>query len=145
MICDAPCSTMAGVTTTEGGSVADILGPLERRVMAQLWEHGAQTVGVVLEALNAEGGRVLAYTTVMTILVRLHEKGFLTREKEGRHFRYAPAADESSLPAQAGRRELSRLIERYGADSVAEFAADLGEGDLAKRLASVIRMRTSEQ
>jgi predicted transcriptional regulator len=136
---------MAGVTTVEGASVADILGPLERRVMARLWAHGAKSVGEVLEALNAEGKRPLAYTTVMTILVRLQDKGYLTREREGRHFRYAPAVDESSLPAQAGRRELSRLIERYGADSVAEFAADLGEGALAERLASMARMRTSER
>lgn len=136
---------MSGVTSVEGASVAGILGPLERRVMTQLWAHGPRTVGEVLDAFNATGDRPLAYTTVMTVLVRLHEKGYLTREKEGRHFRYAPTVDESSLPAQAGRRELSRLIERYGADSVAEFAADLGEGDLAKRLASIIRTPTSER
>lgn len=112
--------------------------------MAQLWGHGAQSVGEVLEALNAEAGRALAYTTVMTILVRLHEKGYLSREKEGRHFRYTPAFDESSLEAQVGRRELSRLIERYGADSIAEFATDLGQGDLAERLAGMARARTTE-
>lgn len=105
--------------------------------MEQLWARGEGSVGEVLEALNAETNRTLAYTTVMTILVRLHEKGYLSREKEGRHFRYTPAVDESSVPAQAGRRELSRLIARYGADSVAEFAADLGQGDLAKRLAGL--------
>lgn len=136
---------MAGVTPVEGARAADILGPLERRVMARLWAHGAKSVGEVLDEVNAEGKRALAYTTVMTILVRLHAKGYLTREKEGRYFRYAPAVDEASLPAQAGRRELSRLIERYGADTVAEFAADLGEGALAKRLAGMARIRTSEQ
>lgn len=128
---------MAGVTHVEGTTASNVLGPLELRVMAQMWAHGAHSVGEVLEALNARAGRPLAYTTVMTILVRLHEKGYLSREKEGRHFRYTPAVDESSVPAQAGRRELSRLIARYGADSVAEFAADLGEGDLAKRLADL--------
>ena len=133
---------MVGMTQVEGANA--ILGPLEQRVMAQLWGHGAQSVGEVLEALNAEGGRALAYTTVMTILVRLHEKGYLSREKVGRHFRYTSAVDESSVPAQAGRRELSRLIARYGADSVAEFAADLGEGDLAKRLAGLAGVPTTE-
>ncbi len=116
---------------------SDLLGPLEARVMAQLWAHGARSVGEVLEALSAEGGRELAYTTVMTIMVRLHDKGFLTREREGRHFRYAAIFDESSLPAQVGRRELGRLIDRYGADSVARFAADLGEGDLQERLSAL--------
>ena len=110
------------------------LGPLERRVMARLWAAGPQTVGDVLDALNGSSDRRLAYTTVMTILVRLHDKGLVTREKDGRNYRYTAAVDEGSVEAQLGRRELNRLIERYGAASVAGFAAELGEGDLADRL-----------
>lgn len=113
--------------------------------MAQLWAQGARSVGEVLEGLSAEGGRELAYTTVMTIMVRLHDKGFLTRAREGRHFRYAAAFDESSLPAQVGRRELGRLIDRYGADSVARFAADLGQGDLQERLSDLARRNRKSQ
>lgn len=114
----------------------DVLGPLERRVMAQLWAGGSQTVGTVLEALNSTSDRQLAYTTVMTILVRLFEKGYLHRTKEGRHFRYEAAVDqdEASVQAQAGRRDLLRLIDRYGAESVAGFATEIGEAGLAKRL-----------
>ena len=106
--------------------------------MAQLWAAGPQSVGEMLDALNNTGGaRPLAYSTVMTILVRLHEKGFVTRQKEGRHYRYTAAVEASAVEEHAGRRELSRLIERYGAGSVARFAADLGEGGLAGRLASL--------
>src|SRR3989304_4657196 len=57
------------------------------------------------------------------------------RQRGGRPFRYAAALDEASLRARVGRRELSELIERYGAGSVAGFATELGEGDLADRLA----------
>jgi BlaI family transcriptional regulator, penicillinase repressor len=39
----------------------------------------------------ARAGQDLAYTTVMTVLVRLHEKGVVTRRKEGSRFLYAPA------------------------------------------------------
>ena len=119
------------------GAAPAILGPLERRVMERLWAVGPQSVSEVLEAMNASSPRSLAYTTVMTILVRLHEKGLVTRQKDGRHYRYSAAVDESSLEAQVGRRELNRLIERYGAASVAGFAAELGEGDLADRLAQL--------
>lgn len=112
--------------------------------MAHLWQRGPRSVGEVLQALNAARDRELAYTTVMTVLTRLHEKGYLTREKEGRHFRYAPAFEESSLEVEVGRRELSRLITRYGASSVAAFASDLGEGDLAKRVARLAADRTTE-
>ena len=132
---------------TEGDETgsSEILGPLERRVMAQLWAHGSRSVKEVLQALNAEADRALAYSTVMTILVRLHEKGYLTREKEARHFRYAAAFAESALEGQVGRRELGRLIDRYGVHSIAQFAADLGESDLAQRLAGMASRRAPER
>lgn len=116
--------------------MGDFLGPLEQRAMDHLWREGPSTVGEMLRALNASSPRRLAYTTVMTILVRLHEKGLVSRSREGRHFRYAPDFDRESLTAEAGRRELRRLIERHGAASLAGFAADLaGAGsDLATRL-----------
>ena len=118
-------------------SATAVLGPLERRVMTRLWEAGPQTVGEVQKALNDAAARQLAYTTVMTILVRLHEKGLVARTKEGLHYRYAASVDESSLKAEVGRRELSRLIDRYGAASVAGFAAELGESDLASGLGTL--------
>ena len=129
---------MSGVIKRTEGA-ASVLGPLEQRVMARLWEAGPQTVGDVMDALNASAARRLAYTTVMTILVRLHEKGLVTREKDGRNYRYTAAVDENSLEAQLGRRELNRLIDRYGAASVAGFAAELGEGELADRLRTLAR------
>lgn len=109
----------------------DFLGPLERRVMQQLWERGPGTVGNVLEALNTASERRLAYTTVMTILVRLREKGYVERTATGRNFTYRAAMDESTLAATVGRRELSRLIDRFGAASLARFAADLETQDQA--------------
>ena len=114
----------------------EVLEPLEHRAMSYLWHAGPSSVAAVREALNASSERQLAYTTVMTILVRLSEKGYLTRTREGRHYRYAAAFDEASLQAAAGRRELRRLIERHGLDTVAGFAADLAGADseLTQRL-----------
>jgi predicted transcriptional regulator len=109
----------------------DYLGPLGRRVMEQLWRAGPQTVGQVLEALNAGADRPLAYTTVMTILVRLQQKGYVSRIATGRTYTYQAAMDEANLAATVGRRELSRLIDRYGADSLARFAEDLTGADPA--------------
>ena len=115
---------------------SDYLGPLERRVMEQLWERGAQTVAEILETLNAASQRKLAYTTIMTILVRLHDKGYVSRTQTGRTYTYQAAMDEPSLAATVGRRELNRLIERYGAASLARFADDLqtSGSSLAERL-----------
>jgi predicted transcriptional regulator len=104
--------------------------------MDHLWRAGPATVSEVLEAIHTSGHRRLAYTTVLTILVRLYEKGYLSRTKEGRHFRYAAAFDEPQLRAELGRRELGRLIERHGAESVAGFARELvgADSELVSRL-----------
>lgn len=63
------------------------LGELEARVMELLWERGSWlSTGEIREVLVKE--RQLAYTTVMTILVRLWQKGLLERRKDGRAYVY---------------------------------------------------------
>jgi predicted transcriptional regulator len=113
-----------------------VLGPLERRVMRQLWQAGPSSVAEVLAALNDGSSPALAYTTVMTTLARLFGKQYVSRTKDGRGFRYVAAVDEAALPSAAGKRELQRLIERYGPANVAAFAADLAAAnpDLVRRL-----------
>lgn len=114
----------------------DYLGPLERRVMSHVWDRGAATVAEIVDVLNAAADRKLAYTTVMTILVRLHDKGYLSRAAAGRSYVYRPTMTEAELRARVGRRELESLIERYGAAAVAQFAEDLtmSRDDLTARL-----------
>ncbi len=103
--------------------------------MARLWTNGQQTVAQIMNALNDGSRRQLAYTTVMTILVRLTDKGYVYRKPKGRQFLYTAAMDEATLAATVGRRELGRLIERYGAASLAAFAQDLtSDSDLVRRL-----------
>lgn len=125
----------------------DLLGPLERRVMDHLWRAGPATVGEARDALATSARRGLAYTTILTILVRLHRKGFVTRTREGRHFRYAAAFDESGLRAEVGRRELRRLIERHGVESVAGFARDIVDADteLVERLRELAGRRSPRE
>ena len=115
---------------------SNVLGPLESRIMGHLWQSGPSTVAETRDALNKASRQQLAYTTVMTILVRLQEKGYATRTPEGRHYRYTAAFDEASLPAAVGRRELRILIERHGAETLAGFAADLAgtDSELTARL-----------
>jgi predicted transcriptional regulator len=114
----------------------ELLGPLERRIMDHLWRSKPSTVGETRDALNRDAAHPLAYTTVMTILVRLTAKGYVSRSSEGRHFRYGAAIDEASLPDAVGRRELGRLITRHGAQTLAGFAADLTgiDSELSERL-----------
>jgi predicted transcriptional regulator len=64
------------------------LGPLEMQVLGLL--DGAEPQSVA--DLRARVGKKLAYTTVMTVLARLHKKGLVVRVKDGPRFLYSPGA-----------------------------------------------------
>ena len=65
-----------------------VLGELETAVMEVLWRAPGQTVNQVEEQLRQRRGS--AHTTVLTTLDRLHRKGYLLREKQGKAFVYTP-------------------------------------------------------
>ncbi|NAZ76397.1 MULTISPECIES: BlaI/MecI/CopY family transcriptional regulator [Kineococcus] len=74
------------------------LGELERDVMDRLWAAGTPlTVREVHEQLAEH--RKIAYTTVMTVLDRLAKKHVVRQEREGRAFRYSPAASREQMVA----------------------------------------------
>ena len=78
--------------------------PRELDVMSILWDLGSATVAEVQERL----GDPLAYTTVLSVLRTLKEKGYVRHEAEGRAHRYYALVDWTS----AGRRELRRLVKK---------------------------------
>jgi predicted transcriptional regulator len=71
------------------------LGPTETILMELAWKHEELSVKSALYYLGK--GSNLAYTTVMTVLNRLTEKGLLARAKEGRYFVYHPAVDRADF------------------------------------------------
>jgi BlaI family transcriptional regulator, penicillinase repressor len=73
------------------------VGPLELEVIGLLNAARSQSVSQIQASLKA-AGHELAYTTVMTVLVRLHQKGLVTREKNGRQFLYSAASKKDSSP-----------------------------------------------
>ena len=120
------------------------LGELEAEVMSEVWQRGAATVHDVTAALQAH--RPLAYTTVMTVMSRLADKGLLERTKEGRAFIYRPATSRDELAGSM----LSNLVRRlYAGSSGAAIAhlieadEDVDEGEL-KRLEAMIRAKREE-
>lgn len=72
-----------------GQGLEVFLGPTEAKLMELAWEKNNLTVKKALFFM--EGERTPAYTTVMTILGRLADKGLLKRTKIGRSFEYEPA------------------------------------------------------
>jgi predicted transcriptional regulator len=81
------------------------LGELELRILNVLWERGEATVREVLEALPA--GKRPAYTTVLTVMRLMHEKGYLTRRERGRAHIYQARLRETPIK----RGMLRHLIE----------------------------------
>jgi len=69
----------------------------ELEIMQVMWELGSGTVRQVHEHLNKR--RSLAYTTVMTMMGILEEKGHLTRVKQGRAYLYEPVRPKSQVIA----------------------------------------------
>lgn len=114
-------------------SASGLLGPLEYEVMGALWRGAPASVKTVLDRINDERPKRerLAYTTVMTVLGRLHEKGLLDRVKEGRGYDYTPRFDEARLIEHLGQQEVAELVDRYGMVALTQFAAALGDADPA--------------
>ena len=78
----------------------------ELDVMAVLWDRGSATVAEVRGALTDD----LAYTTVLTILRILEEKGYVRHEEEGRAHRYFPRVEREAAGDSALQRLLGKLF-----------------------------------
>ncbi|WP_156726407.1 BlaI/MecI/CopY family transcriptional regulator [Streptomyces apocyni] len=117
-------------------------GELEQAIMDAVWAaDGPLTVREVLERLNRERAQEraqeLAYNTVQTVTEILHRKGWLSRAKDGRAFRYRSTKSREEYAASlidqvwatgADRTAtLVRLFDAMDEDEVAELRAALGE------------------
>jgi predicted transcriptional regulator len=89
--------------------------------MEVIWDKGSATVGEVVDALPK---RVpLAYSTVLTTLRILENKGYLTHVKEGRAFIYKPAVGR----AEACENAVAHLVRRFFSGSHGLLAMNLLE------------------
>ena len=92
--------------------------PRELAVMSVLWRLGSASVAEVRDALDEEG---LAYTTVLSALQTLEEKGYVRHEAAGRAYRYFPTVEAE----RAGSSALARIRESIYQGSVERMFAHL--------------------
>jgi predicted transcriptional regulator len=110
------------------------VGDLESEILEQLWAARAWLSGrQVWERL---GGTERAYTTVMTVLGRLVEKGLVERVEEEKGHLYRAAGDPDELTAQAIRSLLSATADPAAA--LAHFVEDLDDPKLVAELAAAL-------
>ncbi|MBC7806100.1 MAG: BlaI/MecI/CopY family transcriptional regulator [Akkermansiaceae bacterium] len=109
-------------TKPEKTGIRAPLGELELSVMRHVWACGEAgcLAQEVLKSLEAE--RPLALTTILTTLDRLHDKGILVREKEGKAYRYRPAVSEDALQERIVAGVLGDLLAQFPKAVAAYFA-----------------------
>jgi predicted transcriptional regulator len=100
-------------------TLSEVLGPLESEVMDVAWERGDVTVRDVHEALN--GSRPVAYTTVMTTMGRLADKGLLRRVEDQRAHRFVPLLSRDQYADSAVKSVVDWLVTQFKDPAVAYF------------------------
>lgn len=108
-------STGVGSNRHQGQKVTIHLTPCEFEIMEVLWQLGSATVRDVYTALQPTRG--LAYTTVMTVMEKLHRKGALEQQRHGRAYRYTVRISQ----AEALHQRIEHLIKHYFQGSAEKF------------------------
>ncbi len=107
-----------------------LLGNLELEVMECMWQTEEATVQQVVETINRR--RPIAYTTVMTVMVHLVEKGLLIRKKEGKRYRYRLAKNRDEFLYETSRSKIRTLLADFGDLAIAGFLGEINNIDAAR-------------
>jgi predicted transcriptional regulator len=115
------------------------LGELELEILKTVWQFPGSTVQELTERLAEE--RNCARTTVLTVVQRLHGKGFLRRKKVGGVFRYSPTEERGVVLT----RLIGQFVEKVLDGSAAPFLAYLADTkDLTDEQAEQLRAIVEE-
>ena len=112
------------------------LHELETEVMDAVWAGGEETtVRRVMEELNAGSSPDRAYTTFMTVMSRLDDKGLLKRRREGKTDIYRPVMSREDYLAARAEAEVGALVDQFGDVALTHFARQMASLDPERRRA----------
>lgn len=101
-----------------------ILGELEKEIMEFLWEADSSvTVREVVDRIRQK--RQVAYTTIMTIMNRLVDKGILVRKLKGSSYLYQPRVSRDQFIAKAAHRIFSTAVSNLGEGVASYFLKEI--------------------
>src|SRR5262249_23019786 len=118
-----------------------MLTPLELDIMKVVWQKPQIPVKDVQTAIRPR--RILAYTTVMTIMHRMHQKGLLSRKLRSRTHFYEPAVPYTEVRDA----EVDRLIDNFFAgsrESLVDFLEEVPDGRGWREAASEAQPKLDE-
>lgn len=96
------------------------LGPLEQEVMRIAWTKKRVTAREIVTELQQH--RSIAYTTVMTIMTRLVQKGYLSEvEKQGKAIVFQSTSTQTTAMRNLVKNMFSSLVDQFGEEAVAAF------------------------
>lgn len=127
----------------EEKGIRRFLGDLEADIMELLWKEPPSSVHDIHNQICSS--RPLAYTTVMTVMGRLAEKGLLDKDKDGKQFIYSPAVTRRELSGSF----ISSVLSNLGKDrapALAHFVEGISNEDmgLLDELEEMIRLKRME-
>jgi predicted transcriptional regulator len=137
-----PLNMRLRFSPTKDGLVK-VLGPLETEIMQILWQDKRSTVKKVHRKLSQH--RDIAYTTVMTTMGRLAEKGVLERHREGLAYVYVPAITEEDFVTMVVHQVLDGLLDDYSNMAVNYMVEYLAKNnpDELRQLKQAIQAQTN--
>jgi predicted transcriptional regulator len=118
------------------------LGELESAILRVLWDSPDKlAVRKVHESLERE--QALAYTTVLTVLDRLFDKGLVAREKDGKAFVYWPVLTREAYLGERAARMLTELEVPVQRDVLMAFldSAEHADPAVLSELSALIQAR----
>ena len=112
--------------------VGKVLGELESDIMEIIWQSkGPISVRTVTQKLQKK--RQIAYTTVMTIMGRLTDKGLLKRTESGKAYNYQPVYSKDRFLTRVSRQIIKNFVASFGDTAIAHFAEEIAKLEPAKR------------
>jgi predicted transcriptional regulator len=112
----------------------------ELRIMEVLWAKGSATVADVAEALSGKDGT--AYTTILTLMRILRDKGYLSCRKQARAHVFTPRVDRDA----AARKDVRKLLSRFFSGSPEELVlAFLRDEEISTEELDSLKRRIEEE
>ncbi len=129
---------------SDGQGIGRVLGELQTAVMEVLWQEPNLAVNDVESRLQRT--REIAHTTVLTILDRMFRKGYLTREKEGKAYIYAPRYTREEFEQAVAQQVLGALLGQFSEPALSAFVDLVSEdAETLDRLENIIRLKREQK
>ncbi len=100
-----------------------LLGELEAEIMQFMWKAEQATVRHVVKSINSK--RPIAYTTVMTVMGHLVDKGLLTRTAKGNKYQYQVAQSKEEFLRNTSQNMVRNILHDFGDIAIAGFLGEI--------------------